>query len=258
MHVQALQIIVTALTDIGYLVGENPQMGPSDASRGLLTLQGIMDAAMLEGMLNEGEQTYSCTVPATTSQILVGPMQTLAPQPLLVVPSGAPDTIRVARWTLGTSSYPCEMVTDLDMWNSYQQNALSTSIPRYFWYNQTYPLSQITFYPTPSQAMTFNILVWGYPAIPVSTSDYMDLSPAFLMWLQWRLAAELLGPLAIPNGPQYDSTLANAAKYEAMIRRSRSRLTPRATIDRNILHNRFSSSGPLYPYDTVTDSYPSA
>ena len=256
MQVQALQIITTALTDIGYLVGENPQMGPSDASRALLTLQGIMDAVMTEGMLNEGEQTYSCSVPAQTSQILVGPTQLTGIQPLLVVPSGAPDTIRAASWTLGSSTYPCEMITDVDLWDSYQLNTLTTSTPRYFWYNQTYPLSQITFYPIPSQAITFNVLVWGFPAIPTSTSTVMNLSPAFLMWLQWRLAAEMLGPLAIPNGPQYENTLMNSAKYEAMIRRSRSRLTPRASIDRNALHGRYSSSGPLYPYDVVTDSYP--
>ena len=251
--ITALQLITNTLQICGYLP-KNKTPNALDAQMAFDQLVYLMDSWKLERMLDVGSQTLSCVITPNTSEITIGPSDSL-PLPMIIC-DPRPSVIINAFWQSGTQDVPIKQIQDTELWRSYRLNTVSASYPTYFWYNSTFPVSKIELYPAVNQQLTFTIGTQVLPTIPGSLGDTISLPPAWISALQWNLASLLIVPLALPDSNLNARIDALAISATERIKRQRRRPSPGAIVDANLLNGRYSSGrGTRGTWNANADTY---
>lgn len=254
MKVQARKLIQDALRKTGYIAG-NKTPSAADAQMALEQLQYLMDSWKLESLLDICSQEFTCLVQPGQQTVSLGPQAGMFTADMTM--DEPPTAIKGAYWTNNTNLVPLAEVKDVELWRSWRNNNISGEYPKYFWYNPSYPVAHIEFYPLPAQQMYFSVGASAWPSIPQTLDDYIEQPPAWISALMWNLASVVSVDLPIPSeGPQLSKIESMAAEAKARIKRARLRPTPRAIVDPSLLRGRYSSGGTRFGYNVSADSNP--
>lgn len=103
--------------------------------------------------------------------------------------------------TVNQFELPLTMFTD-QQWAEVSMKAMASSFPTGVWFNQSYPLAELRFWPIPSQADLYVALMLPQIIIsPVSLTTVMALPPGYQKALRYNLAVELAPEFGVPLDP---------------------------------------------------------
>lgn len=188
----ATEIINQALLSIGQLAeGETPSAETSDSCLSLLNE--LIDSWNIERLMVPWLTQESFTLSGGTATYTVGS-------------GGALDTTRPnmvddASFTrLNDIDYPLRGI-NAAQYNSITDKDTEYSWPDVFYYEESYPLATIKFYPVPSQTITFFLVSWKQLSTLTSLSTSFSVQPGTLRAIRSNLAIEIASNFGVEAPP---------------------------------------------------------
>lgn len=237
----AQDLIASALKRIGVLgAGETPS--GQDAADGLLRLNDLIDAWATERLAIYTVTRTTWAIVSGTGSYTVGVGGTVnVARPVFI------DAVKI----IDTAPNPdLEMaiggLLTEDAYAAIAQKALTAPQPAYAYYNPTYPLGTLTFWPVPTST-TLQGVLYAPAAVAqlAALSTTISLPPGYQRFLTSNLAVELAPEFGVQPS---QSLVASAIESKADIKRANIRLVDLA-IDRGAFCGRGRSS-----YSILTDA----
>ena len=183
--------------------GAEPQAADVEDAFSVLNL--MVDSFNAEGLMMFDRSAQSFTTQNGVASYSVGP-------------GGVFDTVRPIKIISGVirlqSSSPVSPVDyPLGIISSYDYNNISTkftesTLPRYIYYEPSYPLGELFFWPVPSVAVPVNLVMYVPLAALASLASQVALPPSYADMLRYQLAIKL--------APEYRIQLDGMVIQEAM------------------------------------------
>lgn len=215
---KAQAIIKDAFRLIG--VSRTGQTPSSDAlADGLATLNAMLDAWSIERLM----------VPVIVRRQL----DLVASQQTYTIGTGGDwDVARPARIERAALinnsnvSYPLEVpmeILSVERWAEIRLKAVTSTFPTRLYYDQAYPLGNVSVWPVPTDS-SYDVALYCWEPLAqfadLNTTEY-DLPPGYLLCLRYNLAAELMPMFVIQNksnGQQHGLVLEKAREQKAWVK----------------------------------------
>lgn|SRR5574337_493798 len=182
----AQDIIQAALEELGvYAPGE--VMTAADSSRGLWSLNSMLDSWSNESLFTYAIQTYSVPLAIGQQQYTVGPSgQVNAVRPIRIL--DGPGTAYVVDQS--QNRYPISVIPQ-DQWNQIGLLNTNSQIPTMIFYDPQYPLGILNVFPLPS--MTYTLYFDAYLQLSefANLETQLSLPPGYQDAIQHNLAIRL-------------------------------------------------------------------
>lgn len=198
MSITAKDVIAAAFQEIN--VARPTDLDPADATYGLAKLNRILDNWNAEQRAVYGSQIETFTIPTTGNPITIG-LATNTPTPQLTVTVNRPESIDQANILVGSgaSQYRYALkIVDRQWWLSQSLPNVTSSIPRWLYYEPLWPNGNLYLYYVESSAYTLELLYRVALAQLTMNSDF-SLPPGYLDALTLTLAESLLAPYHVTN-----------------------------------------------------------
>lgn len=201
----AYDIICGALRKIGqYTVGET--LASDDSTTGLEQLNALLDLWSTEHLAVFNNNEYVLTLQAGKSTYTVGTGGDFnIARPLRL--SGAYTRLQPTGTTV---DYPCAEV-DFTRWSKIGLKSQPGPWPKVMYFNTSYPLAEIIFWPVPSQNAEFHLWADMVFSQFANLTDTVSLPQGYMLALQTNLAILLATEYGVQPAPELVAT-ARAAK----------------------------------------------
>lgn len=176
-----LDIIKRSLKLTGLLSG-NQNLRSEDAIDTLAELNGILNAWNIEKLKSFNQVDIQHTLVSGQDVYTIGVGGD--------IDSARPKRIETMLVRDNNIDYPLSSIS-FDEYQNIRTKDISSTYPRYFYYNPEHPLGVITLYPKPSKALTLNITQWYLWSNYESTADVIDIPTEFVELLVYELAINI-------------------------------------------------------------------
>lgn len=177
----ALSLIKDALQEIG-VIDESETPNDEDSAKGLRTMNDLLDAWSLENLTVYVQNNYTYTLIPGQAVYTIGTAGNFA-GPRLTGINGAFTTYQ-------TVDFPIQIIDD-QTYNDIPLKTQAGIIVQALNYDATMPLSRVTLWPVPSQAIPITLLANQLFTTPVTLSTDLGFPPGYNRAFIKSLAVEL-------------------------------------------------------------------
>jgi hypothetical protein len=185
----ALDIISGAMKLIGALPsGESAR--PEESADALERLNDILETWRLDRLMvyNVTRQTFPLVASQQLYTIGVGGNFNIE-RPVWLDPYG--NSLVVNYGLVNQFELPLTLFSD-QQWSEISMKSMATIYPQGMWFNQSFPLSQLYFWPIPTGASLYVALMMPMEVLaPVTLTSVMTMPPGYQKALRYALAVEL-------------------------------------------------------------------
>lgn len=181
-----LDLIKSSLRLIGQL-GPGRAPNASETADALFVLNGMIEAWNTESLAiyNTRADQYPLTAGKQSYTIGTGG-EINAPRPVQIERANV-----VLTMVAGPDySVPLELLTD-ERWSAIPVKALQSSIPRALYYDNAYPLANISLYPVPTTTPKLELATWQQLTGFATSSDTVAFPPGYADAIRYNLAVRL-------------------------------------------------------------------
>jgi hypothetical protein len=215
MATAARAIIQQALATIGaYTPGEEIQ--PADSDIGLIWLQNQLDAFAADRLWLNVQTRVTATIPSGTTQMTIGTGGDIN--------TTRPVFITGINYLIPGANPPVETPMgrmDDDSYMNLSIKTLSSSLPTQFYYNETFPLGTLNFWPQVSQNVSIALYIPQQTISATTLDSVVQGPPGYMEAFIYQLALRL----TLPFGKQVPPLLPEAAS-QALARAKRQNMQP--------------------------------
>lgn len=169
------------------LIGVGENLLPEQGTQGINIIRTVFENWQIDGLMNV--EPNEIVHPLTTNQgeYTIGltsgsDIQEERPSQILNM---------FSRDVSGKVDYKCTPI-DLDTYNGIAVKSIG-SIPRYYYYDRSFPIATIKLYPTPNTGYNLHIFSRDTFNIPESINDEIDLPPGYQSLLEYEISVRAPG-----------------------------------------------------------------
>jgi hypothetical protein len=190
--------------------GSEPQAADVEDAFDVLNL--MVDSFNAEGLMMFDRNTQSFNLVPGQLSYNIGPSaEWNTVRPIKIIES----TIRFAASSPGTPvDYPMGIISSFD-YNNIATKYTQSTLPRYIYYEPSYPIGKIYVWPVPSQATPIQLVMY-VPLLALSSlSSTVALPPAYADMLRYQLAIKLAPEYRIDLNPM---VISEAARLKGLVK----------------------------------------